>query len=66
MKLKAQLSMKLKAQLGLVLANRVIYSLDKSIKQKSIRVTKRREKNLVKLWKDKRLKFGENTKYIRR
>ena len=57
--------MKLKAQVGLVLANRVIYSLDKSIKQKSIRVTKRREKNLVKLWKDKRLKFGKNTKYIR-
>ena len=38
-----QLSMKLKAQVGLVLFNGVIYSLDKSIKQKSITVTKRHE-----------------------
>ena len=53
-----QLSMKLKAQVGLVLFNGVIYSLDKSIKQKSITVTKRHEKNLVKLQKDKRLTFG--------
>ena len=59
-----QLSMKLKAQVGLVLFNGVIYSLDKSIKQKSIPVTKRHEKKLVKLRKDKRLTFGENIKYI--
>ena len=57
--------MKLKAQLGLVLFNGVIYSLDKSVKQKSITVTKRHEKKLVKLWKDKRLTFGENIKCIR-
>ena len=60
-----QLSMKLKSQVGLVLFNGVIYSLDKSIKQKSITVTKRHEKKLVKLRKDKRLTFGENIKYIR-
>ena len=56
--------MKLKAQVGLVLFNGVIYSLDKSIKQKSIPVTKPHEKKLVKLRKDKRLTFGENIKYI--
>ena len=33
-----QLSMRLKAQVGLALFNGVIYSLDKSIKQKSITV----------------------------
>ena len=60
-----QLSMKLKAQIGLVLFNGVIYSLDKSIKQKSIAVTKRHEKKLVNFWKDKRLTFGESIKYIR-
>ena len=59
------LSMKLKAQVGLVLFNGVIYSLDKSIKQKSITVTKRHQKKLVKLRKAKRLTFGENIKYIR-
>ena len=36
-----QLSMKLKAKVGLVLFNGVIYSLHKSVKQKSITVTKR-------------------------
>ena len=56
--------MKLKAQVGLVLFNGVIYSLDKSIKQKSITVTKRHEKRLIKLRKDKRSAFGENIKYI--
>ena len=45
--------MKLKAQVGLVLFNGVIYSFDKSIKHKSITVTKRHEKKLVKLRKDK-------------
>ena len=60
-----QLPIKLKAQVGLVLFHGVIYSLDKSIMQKSITVTKRHEKNLVKLQKDKRLTFGENIKYIR-
>ena len=60
-----QLSMKLKAQVGLVLFNGVIYSFDKSIKQKSIAVPKHHEKKLVKLQKDKRLTFGENIKYIR-
>ena len=60
-----QLSMKLKAQVGLVLFNGVIYSLDKSIEQKSITVTKRHEKKLVNFWKDKRLTFGESIKYIR-
>ena len=60
-----QLSMKLKAQVGPVLFNGVIYSLDKSINQKSITVTKRYEKKLLKCRKDKRLKFGENIKYIR-
>ena len=60
-----QLSMKLKAQVGLVLFNGVIYSLDKSIKQKSITVTKRHKKELVKLRKDKRLTFCENIKYLR-
>ena len=60
-----QLSMKLKAKVGLVLFNGVIYSLHKSFKQKSITVTKRYEKKLVKLRKDKRLAFGENIKYIR-
>ena len=59
-----QLSMKLKAQIGLVVFNWVIYSLDKSIKQKSITVTKCHKKKLVKLWKDIRLTFGENKKYI--
>ena len=59
-----QLSMKLKAQVGPVLFNGVIYSLDKSIKQKSITVTKRHEKRLIKLRKDKRSAFGENIKYI--
>ena len=54
-----QLSMKLKAQAGLVLFNGIIYSLDKSIKQKSIAVTQRHEKKLVKLRKDKRLTSGE-------
>ena len=44
-----QLSMKLKAQIGLVLFNGVIYSLEKSIKQKFVTVTKRHEKKLVKL-----------------
>ena len=39
-----QLSIKLKVQVGLVLFNGVVYSLDKSIKQKSITVTKRHEK----------------------
>ena len=60
-----QLSMKLKAQVGPVLFNGVIYSLDKSIKQKSITVTKCHEKKLVNFWKDKRLTFGESIKYIR-
>ena len=60
-----QLSMKLKAQVGLVLFNEVMYSLDKFIKQKSIIVTKRHEKKLVKPRKDKRLRFGENIKCIR-
>ena len=60
-----QLSMKLKAQVELVLFNGVIYSLDKSIKQKSITVTKGHKKKLAKLQKDKRLTFGENIKYIR-
>ena len=59
-----QLPIKLKAQVGLVLFHGVIYSLDKSIMQKSITVTKRHEKNLVKFQKDKRLTFGENIKYI--
>ena len=54
-----QLSIKLKAQVGLVLFNGVIYSLGKSIK-KSITITKRHEKNLVKLRKNKRLTFGQN------
>ena len=36
-----QLSKKLKAQVGPVLFNGIIYSLDKSIKQKSITVIKR-------------------------
>ena len=53
------------AIIGLVLFNGVIYSHDKSIKQKSVKVTKRHEKNLVKLRKDKRLTFSENIKYIR-
>ena len=53
------------AIIGLVLFNGVIYSHDKSIKQKSVTVTKRHEKNLVKLRKDKRLTFSENIKYIR-
>ena len=57
--------MKLKAQIGLVLFNGIIYSLQKSIKQKSLTVTKRHKKNLVKLRKGKRLTFGENIKYIR-
>ena len=56
--------MKLKAQIGLVVFNWVIYSLDKSIKQKSVTVTKCHKKKLVKLWKDIRLTFGENEKYI--
>ena len=56
--------MKLKVQPGLVLFNGVIYSLDKSIKQKSITVTKRHGKKLVKLRNDKRLTFGENIKCI--
>ena len=56
--------MKLKAQVGPVLFNGVIYSLDKSIKEKSITVTKRHGKRLIKLRKDKRLTFGENIKYI--
>ena len=43
----------------------VIYSLDKSIKQKFVIVNKRHEKKLVKLRKDKRLIFGESIKYIR-
>ena len=60
-----QLSMKLKAPAGLVLFNGVIYSLDNSVKQKSTTVTKRHEKKLVKLRKDKRLTFSENIKYIR-
>ena len=60
-----QLSLKLKAQIGLVLFNGVICSLEKSIKQKSLTVTKRHEKKLVKLRKGKRLTFGENIKYIR-
>ena len=60
-----QLSMKLKAQVGPVLFNGFIYSLDKSIKQKSITVTKRHKKELVKLRKDKRLTFCENIKYLR-
>ena len=36
-----QLSMKLKAQIGLVLLIGILYSLEKSIKQKSLTVTKR-------------------------
>ena len=55
-----QFSIKLKVQVF----NGVIYSLDKSLKQKSITVTKRHQKKLVKLRKDKRLTFGENIKYI--
>ena len=55
-----QLSIELKAQVF----NGVIYSPDKSLKQKSITVTKRHQKKLVKLRKDKRLTFGENIKYI--
>ena len=55
-----KLSMKLKAQIGLVLFNGVIYSLEKSLL-----VTKHHEKKLVKLRKGKRLTFGENIKYIR-
>ena len=44
-----QFSIKLKAQVF----NGVIYSLDKSLKQKSITVTKRHQKKLVKLQKTK-------------
>ena len=39
--------------------------LDKSIKQKSITVTKRHKKKSTKLRKEKVLIFGENTKYVR-
>ena len=56
--------MKLKAQIGLVLFIGVIYSLEKSIKQKSVTVTKRHERKLVKLRKSKRMTFVENIKYI--
>ena len=49
---------------GFALFNGVIYSLDKSIKQKFITVTKRYKKKSTKLWKEKRLIFGENTKCI--
>ena len=59
-----QFFMKLKVHVGFVLFNEVIYSLDKSIKQKSITETKSHEKKLTKLRKDKRLTFGENTKYF--
>ena len=38
-----QLSMKLKAQIGFALFNGVLYRLEKSIKQKSVTVTKRHE-----------------------
>ena len=58
-----QLSMKLKPQVGFVLFNGIICSLDKSIKQNSITVLKVM-RNLVKLQKDKVLTFSENTKYI--
>ena len=60
-----QLWMKLKAQVELVLFSEVVYSLDKSIKQKFKTVTKRHEEKLVKRPKDKRLTFGENIKCIR-
>ena len=58
------LSIKLKTQIGFVLFDRVIYTLDKSIKQKSVTVPKPHEKKLVKLRKEKRLTLGENIKYI--
>ena len=58
------MQIKLKAQIGLALFNGVIiYSLDKSIKQKSVTVTKCYNKKLLKLRKDKRLTFGENMEY---
>ena len=59
-----QLSMKLKAQVKLVLFNGVIYSLDKYMKHKFITVTKRHAKKLAELQKDKRLKFAGNIQYI--
>ena len=59
-----QFFMKLKVHVGFVLFNEVIYSLDKSVKQKSITETKSHEKKLTKLRKEKRLTFGENTKYF--
>ena len=57
--------MKLKAQIGLVLFNGAVYSFEKSVKQKSLTVTKRHEKKLVKRRKGKRLTFSQNMKYIR-
>ena len=56
--------MKLEVHVGFVLFNKVIYSLDKSIKQKSITETKSHEKKFTKHRKDKRVTFGENTTYF--
>ena len=60
-----QLPIKLKSQIGLILFKGVIYSLEKSIKQKSLTVTKRHKKKLVKLPKDKRVTFVTQCTYSR-
>lgn len=47
-----------------ILFNAVIYSLDKSIKHKSMTATKHHEKKSTNLWKDGRTIAGKENKFF--
>ena len=56
--------MKLKDSVGYILFYAVMYSLDKSIQQKSVTGTKRQENKLTNLQKDKRWIVGKEAKLV--